>query len=288
MKKQFRFLALAAAAAFVLVLAAGAFQTPDTAKDPVCGMNVKIDTAKYTSDYKGTKYYFCGEGCKTSFDKDPEKYLANPGSGMMGGGMKHDMAAAQTPDTAKDPVCGMSVKISTAKYTSDYKGTKYYFCSEGCKTSFDKEPEKYLAKPGGGMMGGGMMMHNQEAQAQTPDTATDPICGMSVKISTAKYTSDYKGAKYYFCSEGCKTTFDKDPEKYVPAKCAVCGMDVKKDGAQFTTEYKGVKYYFRCGTCKAKFDKDPEKYLDKKYVPQSQEQKPDGAGCSCAACAIKK
>jgi len=168
MKKQFRIMALVAAAAFVLVLAGSALQTPDTAKDPVCGMNVKIATAKYTSDYKGAKYYFCGEGCKTSFDKEPEKYLAKPGSGMMGGGMmgggmmKHDMTAAQTPDTAKDPVCGMSVKISTAKFSSDYKGTKYYFCSEGCKTSFDKEPEKYLAKAQtvhaeGMMMAGGKM-----------------------------------------------------------------------------------------------------------------------------------
>ena len=164
MSKTFKGLALAAAAVFVLVLAVSALQTqaPDTAKDPVCGMSVKIATAKYSSDYKGTKYYFCSAGCKTSFDKEPDKYIANPGSGKMGGMggmgggmMMHGQAAAQTPDTAKDPVCGMSVKISTAKYSSEYKGAKYYFCSEGCKTSFDKEPEKYLAKaaaPAGGMM----------------------------------------------------------------------------------------------------------------------------------------
>jgi len=199
----------------------------------------------------------------------------------------------QTPDTAKDPVCGMSVKIATAKYTSEYKGAKYYFCSEGCKTSFDKEPDKYLANPGsgkmGGGMGGGMMMHSHEAQAQAPDTATDPICGMSVKISTAKFMSEHKGAKYYFCSAGCKTTFDKEPEKYVPAKCPVCGMDVKKDGAQFTYDYKGAKYYFCCENCKTEFTKNPEKYLDKKYVPKPPDEKPDGASCSCAACAaIKK
>jgi len=196
---------------------------------------------------------------------------------------------AQTPDTAKDPVCGMSVKIAAAKYVSEYKGAKYYFCSEGCKTSFDKDPEKYLAKkdaPSGGM-GGGMMMHSHEAQAKTPDTATDPICGMSVKISTAKYVSEYKGAKYYFCSDGCKTTFDKDPEKYIPAKCPVCGMDVKKDGAKFTYDYKGQTYYFCCENCKAAFVKDPEKYLDKKYVPKPHDEKPDGAACTCAACASK-
>jgi len=77
MNRTLKGLALAAAAVFVLVLAVSALQTQaqDTAKDPVCGMSVKIATAKYTSDYKGTKYYFCSEGCKTSFDKDPEKYL---------------------------------------------------------------------------------------------------------------------------------------------------------------------------------------------------------------------
>jgi YHS domain-containing protein len=200
----------------------------------------------------------------------------------------------QGPDTAKDPVCGMSVKIATAKYTSEYKGGMYFFCSEGCKTSFDKEPEKYLAKKDGAMaggMGGGMMMHNKAA-AQTPDTAKDPVCGMSVKISTAKYISDYKGSKYYFCSEGCKTSFDKEPEKYLAAlptaKDPVCGMDVKKDGAPFTYEYKGAKYYFCCDNCKTEFSKNPEKYLDKKYVPKPHEQKPDGASCKCAGCAIKK
>jgi Cu+-exporting ATPase len=197
----------------------------------------------------------------------------------------------QAPDTAKDPVCGMNVKIATAKYTSEYKGTKYYFCCEDCKASFDKEPEKYLAKkdaPAGAMGGGMMMHHNDAAQAQTPDTAKDPICGMNVKIATAKYSSEYKGAKYYFCSEGCKTTFDKDPEKYIPAKCPVCGMDVQKSGAQFTYDYKGVTYYFCCENCKTAFTKNPEKYLDKKFVPQPHEQTPDGASCKCAGCAIKK
>jgi len=44
-------------------------------KDPVCGMDVNPETAAGKSDYKGQTYYFCSPGCKTSFDKDPEKYL---------------------------------------------------------------------------------------------------------------------------------------------------------------------------------------------------------------------
>ena len=45
------------------------------AKDPVCGMNVRDNTAAAASCYKGQTYYFCAKVCKESFDKDPEKYL---------------------------------------------------------------------------------------------------------------------------------------------------------------------------------------------------------------------
>jgi YHS domain-containing protein len=45
---------------------------------------------------------------------------------------------------AKDPVCGMNVDEGKAKYRSTHSGTTYYFCSAGCKESFDKNPGKYL------------------------------------------------------------------------------------------------------------------------------------------------
>jgi YHS domain-containing protein len=45
------------------------------AKDPVCGMEIKEDRAKATSEYKGQKYHFCAVSCKQKFDKEPEKYL---------------------------------------------------------------------------------------------------------------------------------------------------------------------------------------------------------------------
>jgi len=75
---------------------------------------------------------------------------------------------AQVPDKAVDPVCGMSVVKDGAKWTYDYNGTTYYFCSEGCKTSFSKEPAKYLAKTAEAKkMGGGMgMMGGMGGQGQ--------------------------------------------------------------------------------------------------------------------------
>jgi Cu+-exporting ATPase len=47
--------------------------------------------------------------------------------------------------TVHDPVCGMDIDPATAASISEYKGQTYYFCSLGCKKSFDKDPEKYLS-----------------------------------------------------------------------------------------------------------------------------------------------
>lgn len=47
---------------------------------------------------------------------------------------------------AIDPVCKMQVDENKAPASIVYKGQKYYFCSQGCKRAFEKEPEKYLAQ----------------------------------------------------------------------------------------------------------------------------------------------
>ncbi len=44
----------------------------------------------------------------------------------------------------KDPVCGMEIDPKTTTYVSAYQGQTYYFCSNGCKKAFDKEPHKYV------------------------------------------------------------------------------------------------------------------------------------------------
>ncbi len=44
-------------------------------KDPVCNMDVDENNAKYVTEYKGKKYFFCAPGCKAMFDRDPEKFL---------------------------------------------------------------------------------------------------------------------------------------------------------------------------------------------------------------------
>lgn len=42
----------------------------------------------------------------------------------------------------------------------------------------------------------------------------DLVCGMELTPDEAKFSSEYKGKTYYFCSENCKQHFDNNPEKY--------------------------------------------------------------------------
>ena len=47
---------------------------------------------------------------------------------------------------AKDPVCGMMVDEKTAKFKTEHMGKTYYFCNQTCKTTFDKNPTKFISR----------------------------------------------------------------------------------------------------------------------------------------------
>lgn len=48
-------------------------------------------------------------------------------------------------------------------------------------------------------------------------SATDPVCGMSVEISPTALYADHAGQTYYFCASGCKKAFLADPGHYLQA-----------------------------------------------------------------------
>jgi len=56
--------------------------------------------------------------------------------------------------------------------------------------------------------------HHEEGATQ----AVDPVCGMTVDVATAEHRSTVDGHTYYFCSAGCKKSFDQQPSKYLSAK----------------------------------------------------------------------
>ena len=64
-----------------------------------------------------------------------------------------------------------------------------------------------------------MIRAHSHGPAQHSSPVKDPVCGMTVDPSHAGHTSVHEGHTYYFCSRGCKETFDKDPARYAePAK----------------------------------------------------------------------
>jgi P-type Cu+ transporter len=50
--------------------------------------------------------------------------------------------------------------------------------------------------------------------------ARDPVCGMRVDTASARHRSEHAGEAYYFCSAGCKTKFDAQPDRYLPTETA--------------------------------------------------------------------
>ncbi len=53
-----------------------------------------------------------------------------------------------------------------------------------------------------------------ERAAAAPEQFINPVCGMAVSIKDAKHVETYQGVNYYFCCDGCTTTFRQDPARY--------------------------------------------------------------------------
>jgi heavy metal translocating P-type ATPase len=83
-----------------------------------------------------------------------------------------------------DPVCGMTVNPTTAKYRHVHAGQAYYFCSGRCQEKFAANPNQYLAadkeavaRPAEGTIYT-CPMHPEIRQ---PGPGSCPICGMALE-----------------------------------------------------------------------------------------------------------
>lgn len=47
---------------------------------------------------------------------------------------------------------------------------------------------------------------------------TDPVCKMEISREDAEAQAEYQGNSYYFCSDECRESFEKAPERYIKAK----------------------------------------------------------------------
>jgi Cu+-exporting ATPase len=92
---------------------------------------------------------------------------------------------------AIDPVCGMTVDPATAKFSTEYEGTRYYFCCGGCLAKFQADPERFVRR----------------------GTSLDvPAAGRSKDLPLRKHDVEY--------------TCPMHPEvrQMGPGSCPICGM----------------------------------------------------------------
>ena len=116
-------------------------------RDPVCGMRVDPAKSRFSYEHAGRSYYFCCGGCQAAFRADPTRFVAvAPAAGAAALPAK---PAEDLPETATDPVCGMSVDPARAEHSHAYGGRTYYFCCAGCRVKFEADPDRYLAPASG-------------------------------------------------------------------------------------------------------------------------------------------
>ena len=56
--------------------APGPARAPETATDPVCGMQVAVGPGTPVAEHAGRRVAFCSEGCRDAFVAEPERYAA--------------------------------------------------------------------------------------------------------------------------------------------------------------------------------------------------------------------
>lgn len=87
-----------------------------------------------------------------------------------------------------DPVCGMTVDPGKMQHHAEHLGRTYHFCSEGCRSKFLAEPDKYLRtqKPrmAEQVTPGTIYTCPMHPQIRQPGPGDCPICGMALEPQT--------------------------------------------------------------------------------------------------------
>jgi Cu+-exporting ATPase len=84
---------------------------------------------------------------------------------------------------ATDPVWGIMVEIGARGPISEHRGETYRFCSEGCRTKFAADPERYLTKKGEAkpLPQGTLYTCPMHPEIVKEGPGHCPICGMALE-----------------------------------------------------------------------------------------------------------
>ncbi|WP_255702373.1 MULTISPECIES: heavy metal translocating P-type ATPase [Roseomonas] len=77
--------------------------------------------------------------------------------------------------------------------------------------------------------------HHGPGPAADAGLVTDPVCGMKVDPATSKHRLEHAGTTFHFCSAGCRTKFQADPDKYLkPKEAAAAPPPAPRKGTIYT------------------------------------------------------
>ncbi|MCA9415840.1 MAG: hypothetical protein KC917_06205, partial [Candidatus Omnitrophica bacterium] len=162
-------------------------ESEESVELPNCVVNSggKINLAKFVLTDEGP-VYFCCDGCKAKYEAGPGKFADSVAE-------QHKLIAALPKSQV---CCPLSGKPCDTQFTAEYDGQKVAFCCGNCCAAFSKDPAAYADKL---------------ASAFTLQTVC-PVSGKPINPQASLEVSD--GVQLYFCCQGCKSEYEKNPEKY--------------------------------------------------------------------------
>ena len=86
--------------------------------------------------------------------------------------------------SATDPVCGMAVDPAAAVHTATRNGHHYHFCSAGCLSKFEANPDLYAGNSGPAVIDppeGAIWTCPMHPEIQRTGPGSCPICGMALE-----------------------------------------------------------------------------------------------------------
>ncbi len=98
--------------------------TPQSAKDPVCGMKIEVTNTTRSAAYDGHLYYFCSQRCLDKFTQEPARYSEQaepskrPAPAERSSSAAVDYTCPMHPEVVRDapgscPICGMALEART-------------------------------------------------------------------------------------------------------------------------------------------------------------------------------
>jgi xanthine dehydrogenase accessory factor len=70
------------------------------------------------------------------------------------------------------------------------------------------------ASEGTGQDGSQPDLRTESGAVEMTGKFINPVCGTAVSTANPLHVEEHEGVCYYFCCDGCWTTFQKDPAKY--------------------------------------------------------------------------